>query len=150
MKNIEYLGTRFFDLVMMQSREHNFSSATLIAKAIVMFDMKNSASKELHRKYLKKIDFILENTSKRLMIPLAEAEAIIASKEKNEWGAEFGRKNNLERKPERRDGKPMTYIDVYSELKSAMSDVIFAVVDIVKEYSTDYKSSIISEWWEKG
>lgn len=146
MKPLEYIGTRFFDLIIMQPREHYFTSMTSIAKAIVLLDMKGSSS-ETHKKHLKTLNFIINNTTKRLMIPLAEAEAIIASKEKEEWGGEFNRRNNKDQIPRRRDGNNMKGIDVYTELKTAMEDVIIIVVDIVKEYAMDYKAGGMDIGW---
>jgi len=141
MKPIEYLGNRFFDLMIVQPRETFYSTSLFLARAIVTLDMKGKSEEEsvINRKHLKKLDYIVKNTHEDLMKPLAVVEAIVASKERSEWGKEYGGKNNRNEEVELKDGTKLYIMDLYRLMKESYGDCIMAVVDVVTEYSSDYR-----------
>jgi len=144
MKPIEYLGTIFFDLMRIQPRETFVSSSLYLASSIIKLDMKikerenNWKEVEENKKWLKKLEHIQKNTNDELLVPLAKIEAIVASKEKDQWGKEYDGKNVKGERVKVQD-QYIDYLDLYLFLKEAYGDIVNAVVDVVQDYSSDFR-----------
>ena len=127
--------------MIVQPRETFYSTSLFLARAIVTLDMKGKSEEEsfVNRKHLKKLDYIVKNTHEDLKKPLAVVEAIVASKERSEWGKEYGGRNNDHEEVELADGTKLNIMDLYRLMKESYGDCIMAVVDVVTEYSSDYR-----------
>ena len=143
MKPIEYLGNRFFDLMIVQPRETFYSTSLFLAKAIVTLDMKGKLDSEAvdNKKWLEKLDNIAKYTHPDLKKPLAEIEAIVASRERSEWGKEYSGKTKDGYEVEMEDGTKLNILGLYRLMKESYGECIMAVVDIVTEYSSDFRNS---------
>ena len=145
MKPIEYLGTIFFDLMRIQPRETFYSTSLFLAKSIIELDKKDKERKQedtsTNDAHLRKLKYIKESTHEDLKMPLAIAEAIVASTERDKWGKEFEGKNNLDKRITIKGGKSIRVLDIYRLLKEAYSPMIDAVVDVIKDYSMEYRMS---------
>jgi len=142
MKPVEFLGTAFFDLMRIQPRDTFYSTSLWLAKAILTFDMKDKEKKGMNvsanKEWLKKLEFIKHKTHEDINRPLADIEAIVASKDRTVWGREFEGKDLDDEDIEIKDER-VTILDLYRHLKEAYEVVILSVVDIVQEYSSEYR-----------
>jgi len=147
---ISFIGTRFFDVVTLQSKDHYVTSLVSMTKGVILLDMKKASDKSLHKKYLAQLDWIFENTTKRLLIPLAEAEALVAyHREIGKMGADYGKKNNVGEEPRDRNGNIMKVMDIDIEMRRAADEIMVMFIDIVKSYAADYRIAGGGSDWDK-
>jgi len=145
MKPVEFLGTAFFDLMRIQPRDTFYSTSLWLAKAILTFDMKDKkklgvmAYKD-NEIWLKKLEDIKHKTHPDIDRPLADIEAIVASKDRSMWGQEFEGKDNTDEDLEI-DGDAVTILDLYRYLKESYEVMMLAVADVVQDYSSEYRMS---------
>lgn len=143
MKPVEYLGTIFFDLMRLQPRETFVSSSLYLAKSIIKFDKKNKIDENQpymdNDKQIKRLEYIQAFTNEYVKLPLAKVETICSSMEKHQWGREYDGKNLDNSTIEDKDGSPVTILDLYLHLKEAYGEVVDAVVNIVQDYSSDFR-----------
>ena len=142
MKPIEFLGTTFFTLMQIQPKQTFYSTSLWLARAILEFDKKDKMSKgqshEINDKHLKEIDFVTKNTHQDLKMPLAVAEAVVASVPMENWNKPYGgRDNNGDQV--RVNNREASVLDIYRLLKESYLISIMAVVDTIKEYSSEYR-----------
>lgn len=143
MKPIEYLGTIYFDLMRIQPRETYFSTALSLAKAIIRLDMKDapedSDDYKRNKKHLDALDNIKNKTNDILNVPIAKVEAIVSSYDRMDWGRDYEGLDNTGNRVQDEQGDPVKIIDLYQMLKEALEPITMAVVDVVKDYSADWK-----------
>jgi len=142
MKPIDFLGTRFFELMLVQPRETFYTTVLVLAKSIVTLDMKDKKKKNqdfsMNVTHLKTLDYIMKNTHEDILKPLATVEAIVASVDRTRWGLEYEGMNNRGEHIDINDERAKV-LDLYQRLKEALDPMVECVVDIVQEYSSDYR-----------
>ena len=141
MKPIEFLGTIFFNLVQIQPRQNYYTTTTIVAKSIVQLDIKQKTEGEdtsSNKRHLKLIEDVQKNTHEELNMPLAVAEAIVASVPTENWRKEYDGKDNSDSQIKVND-RTVTVLDIYRYLKESNEIPINAVVDIVTGYSSEYR-----------
>ena len=143
MKPIEFLGTIFFNLVQIQPRQNYYTTTTILAKSIVQLDMKDKQANpgddvSSNKKHLAQLEEVQRSTHPDLNMPLAIAEAIVASVPTERWKKEYDGKDNDDAQIKVND-KTVTVLDIYRYLKESNEVSINAVVDVVTGYSTEYR-----------
>jgi hypothetical protein len=145
MKPIEYLAGIFFSLMQMQPKQTFFSTSLWLAEAIVDLDKKERINRgektDLNDYHLKKIEEIRVDTHPQLKIPLANAEAIVASTPMEKWKMAYEGKDNDGQIIKLDNIKQVNVLDIYRLLKESYRHSIKAVVDVIKDYSMEYRMS---------
>lgn len=148
MRPIEFLGTVFFDLMRVQPEGNFYSTSLSQAFAMVKLDMKDKQKKNedtsMNEAHLKTLKYIEENTHKDLKMPLAIAEAIVASTEKQKWNKESGSRNNAGDNARLPDGSQLRVIDIYRLLKESYTPIVEVVCDIIQPYTMEYRMTVDS------
>jgi len=158
MKPIEYLVIRFFDLMLIQPKETFYSTSLSLATTINNLDMKNKMKKgediTNNKKNSKDLSNITRNTHSNLKLPLAKAEAIVASKERPDWNSEYEGRDNEDARISKTDGRSVKILDMYMMLKEAYTPIVNVVVDVIKDYTLEYRfspdSGLTPSWLGEG
>jgi hypothetical protein len=144
MRPIELLTGKFFDMQTIQPVGTFFTTSLWIGRAIVYLD-KNTKQKDhldikLNDEYLKRMEGIMRNTHELLLIPLARAEAVVASTPKEAWSQiEYDGKNNKDQTIRIKD-KTVRVVDIAQYVKESYGEVVDMVVDTIKDYSIEYRA----------
>jgi hypothetical protein len=142
MKPIEFLGTTFFQLMQMQPKQTFYTTSLWLAEAILEFDKKDKTSRgesvEVNDRHLKRLAFVTRYTHEELKMPIAVAEAVVASTPMEQWNKPYGGRNT-EGDCVRVGNKEASVLDIYRLLKESYRSAIMAVVDTIKEYSSEYR-----------
>jgi hypothetical protein len=153
MKPISYLSTVFFDLMRIgagQGGDRLYSTSLSLALAMVKLDMldKKKGGKNIdvskNKEFLKKLEYIEENTNENLLMPLAVVETIIASTPMERWDKEFEGVNNQGNKIRMENERYATILDMYRLLKESYTPVVEIVAEIIQPYSEEYRVSMES------
>jgi hypothetical protein len=142
MEPIKYLANNFFALLQIQPKQTFYTSSLWLADSVVWIDRKDKIQKgedvSLNDTYLKELGFISENTHELLKIPIAVSEAVVASTPMDKWRTPYDKKN-IDGELIKIEGKETTILDIYRLLKESYRTSLRAVVDIVKDYSMEYR-----------
>jgi uncharacterized protein YqgV (UPF0045/DUF77 family) len=144
MHPIEILTGKFVDMMVIQPVGTVFTTSLWVGRAIVYLDkhtkIKDHLDTKLNEKYLDRMDFIMQNTHELLKIPLARAEAVIASTPKEQWSQiEYDGKNNKDQTIRVKD-KSVRVVDIAQYVKESYGEVVDMVVDTIKDYSIEYRA----------